>query len=199
MWWPSPLAGHPTAPIIRDATHLANWYYIGLVIIVGGFWLAAYVLAIREARLSGRNGIPAIACALNIGWEFNDSFVVDHSSWQRPFNFAWFLLDLLILSQVWRFGRKDYSEMSPSEFRRFFSTIVAIGAVAIPAVEIEINDFYGAYTGLGLNCIMSLMFVRTLRRMGSPRRGSPCTSRSARGSARRSVSSCRSRCIRTAW
>src|SRR4051812_38514286 len=105
MWWPSPLFGQSAAPILRGAQDLPDWYYVGLVLSVGGCWLAAYVLAIREASRAGRVAIPAVAVALNIGWEFNDSLIVDHASWQRPFNFAWFLLDLLIARQALRYGQ----------------------------------------------------------------------------------------------
>jgi hypothetical protein len=168
MWWPSPLIEHLSkVPITRGARDLPDWYYVGLVVVVGGFWLAAYVLAIREAGLTGRNGIPMVAVGLNIGWEFNDSLVVNHSSWQRPFNFAWFLLDLFIARQVLRYGSRDYPEWTPAAFKKNFLTLVAFGAVFIPAVEIEINDYYGAYTGLGLNAWMSLAFVAVLRRRGS--------------------------------
>jgi hypothetical protein len=167
MWWPPPVFGDQRAPVTRGAEHLPGWYYVGLVFVVGGFWLAAYVLAIREARFSGRNGIPTVAVGLNIAWEFNDSLIVNHSSWQRPFNFVWFLLDLLIVSQVLRYGNKDYPQLSKLEFRRFFFLIMAFAVFFIPAVEIEIKDFYGAYTGLGLNCVMSLAFILTLKRRGS--------------------------------
>lgn len=168
MWWPSPIfGGGSAAPITRGAQDLPDWYYVGLVLLVGGCWLAAYVLAIRAAGSAGRTGIPAVAVALNIGWEFNDSLVVDHSSWQRPFNFAWFLLDVLIARQVLRYGAEDYPELSAASFRRSFLALVAFGAIFILAVEIEIHDYYGAYTGLGLNAWMSLAFVAVLRRRRS--------------------------------
>jgi 3-dehydroquinate synthase II/3-amino-4-hydroxybenzoic acid synthase len=168
MWWPSPLfGGESTAPIARGARDLPGWYYVGLVLVVGGCWLTAYLLAIRAARLTGRAGIPAVAVGLNIGWELNDSLIVNHSSWQRPFNFAWFLLDLLIARQVLRYGPLDYPELSTAAFRRCFGALVVFGLVFIPAVEIEINDYYGAYTGLGLNAWMSLAFVVVLRRRRS--------------------------------
>ncbi|MFI6040962.1 hypothetical protein ACIA8C_04970 [Nocardia sp. NPDC051321] len=167
MWWPEPVAGIPTPPIIRAAKDLPDRYYVGLVLIVGAFWLSAYVFAIAQARIDGRAGIPAIACALNIGWELNDSFVVNHSAWQRPFNFAWFLLDLLIIAQVLRHGHKDYPELSARQFKRMVAAVCGVGVLMIAAIEIEINDFYGAYTGLILNSIMSVMFVRTLIRRQS--------------------------------
>ena len=141
IWWPPPVlarifGGEPAAPIIRGAQDLPGWYYVGLVVSVGGCWLAAYVLAIREARLTGRAGIPAVAVALNIGWEFNDALIVNHASWQRPCNFAWFLLDLLIARQVLRYGAKDYPELPAATFRRYFFALVAFGAVFVPAVEL---------------------------------------------------------------
>lgn len=167
MWWPSPLfGGESMAPIVRAAQDLPDWYYVGLVLSVGGCWLAAYVLAIRQAWLTGRAGIPAVAVALNIGWEFNDALIVNHASWQRPFNFAWFLLDVFIARQVLRYGPKDYPELPAATFRRLFFLLVVFGAVFVPAVELEINDYYGAYTGLGLNAWMSLAFVVILRRRG---------------------------------
>jgi hypothetical protein len=168
MWWPSPLlGGESVAPIVRGARDLPDWYYAGLVVSVGLCWLAAYVLAIREARLTGYAGIPAVAVALNIGWEFNNALIVNHASWQRPFNFVWFLLDLLIARQVLRYGPKDHPGPRDTTFRRGFFALVVFGAVFIPAVELEINDFYGAYTGLGLNAWMSLAFVVVLRRRAS--------------------------------
>ncbi|HEU5158572.1 MAG TPA: hypothetical protein VFU43_16365 [Streptosporangiaceae bacterium] len=168
MWWPSPLfGGASAAPITQGARDLPGWYYVGLVLSVGGCWLAAYLLAIREGRLTGRVGIPAVAVALNIGWEFDDALIVNHASWQRPFNLAWFLLDLIIARQVLRYGPRDYPDLPAAAFRRYFCALAVFGAVFIAAVEIEINDFYGAYTGLGLNAWMSLAFVVMLRRRRS--------------------------------
>jgi hypothetical protein len=168
MWWPSPLLGGDSVPpIMRGAQDLPGWYYVSLVLAVGGCWLAAYVLAIREARLTGRAGIPAVAVALNIGWEFNDALIVDHASWQRPFNFAWFVLDLLIAGQALRYGPKDYPELPAATFRRLCCALAGFGAVLIAAVELEIDDYYGAYTGLALNAWMSLAFVAVLRRRRS--------------------------------
>lgn len=164
MWWPPPAAGiWDPAPITKGAVDLPDWYYVGLVIVVGGFWLTAYVLAIKVARETGYNGIPVIAAALNISWEFNDSFIVDHASWQKPFNFVWFLLDIVIVTQIIRYGNKDYSHQSRRQFKQMFFGTLVFALIFIPAFEIEINDFYGAYTGLGLNCIMSLLFIHMLR------------------------------------
>jgi hypothetical protein len=146
---------------------LPDWYYLALIFVVGFFWLAAYVLAIWRANIDHRNAIPAIAVGLNLAWEFNYSLIVYQAANQRPFNFAWFLLDIFIARQVLRYGRQDYPGTSQRDFRRFFFAIFAFALIFLPAVTLEIDDSYGAYTGLGVNCCMSLAFVMMLRRRKS--------------------------------
>ncbi|WSL53131.1 hypothetical protein OIE71_08595 [Streptomyces sp. NBC_01725] len=167
MWWPSPLFGDEGRIRLEEARDLPDWYYVGLVLVVGGFWLAAYMFAIQRARLDRRVGIPAVAVAFNIAWELNDTFIVPHAGWQRPFNFAWFLLDIYIVTQVLKFGLKDYPALTPKEFKRFFGGAFLFAVLFIPAAELEINDYYGAYAGLGVNCVMSMAFISTLRRRKS--------------------------------
>lgn len=168
IWWPDPIFERsPTVRLSRGAEDLADWHYLSLVFIVGAFWLAAYVLAIRRANLDERNGIPAIAVAFNFAWEFNFSLIVFHAEWQRPFNFAWLLLDLYIVRQVLRYGPTDYPELSRREFKAMFFAALAFALLLLPAVTLDIDDYYGAFTGLGVNCLMSLMFIRMLRRRQS--------------------------------
>ncbi len=168
MWWPRPLIGPaPDTPVIMKARDLPGWYNVTLVCLVGFFWLCAYVLAIRRARVDKRSGLPVIAVGLDVAWEFSYSLIVFQAPDQRPFDFAWFLLDLIIMRQALRYGPKDYPALSRLEFRKLFFAILGFSLILLPAVTIEINDYYGGYTGFGANCFVSLAFILMLQRRGS--------------------------------
>ncbi len=169
MWWPRPIfEPERVAPITLRPEHLASWYYLSIIFVVGFLWLAAYVFAVLRARVDQRNGIPTVGVGLNLAWEFSYSLIVFQANNQRSFNFAWFLLDLtFIMPQVLRYGPKDYPALSRRQFYGFFFGILAFALVFLPAVTLEIDDTYGAYTGLGVNCCLSLAFILMLRRRRS--------------------------------
>lgn len=168
LWWPDPLVERaPTVRLAQGAENLSDLHYLSLMFVVGGFWLAAYVLAILRANVDERTGLPAIAVAFNFAWELNYSLIVFHAEWQRPFNFAWLLLDVYIVRQILRFGPKDHPDLSQREFKLMFFATLAFAVLFLPAVTLDIDDHYGAFTGLGVNCLMSLLFIRMLRRRRS--------------------------------
>jgi len=107
---------------------LANYNLIGAV----GYllWLVAYVLVIRQGKRDKTYAIPLLPICLNFTWEFMDSWVLpDPVSFWKWIDRAWFLLDVAILGQLLRYGRKE--QVIP-EMKRYFYPVVAV-TLAPPA------------------------------------------------------------------
>lgn len=168
MFLPPTIFGpEPVLRIALPAVDLPSWYYYGLICVIGALWLSAYAFAIQRARIDGWCGIPAVAVAANIAWEFDYSFVIYQQTWQRPFNIAWFLLDIYIMYQVFYSSRREYPRLTPRQFIAVIAGVCGFFAIMFGAITLDINDSYGAYTGLLANTLMSPAFLVMLYRRRS--------------------------------
>ncbi len=84
----------------------------------GAFWALAYLLIIRRGFLDETYGMPLVALCANVSWEFIFSFVHPHGPVQRPVNIVWFLLDLIILFQLLKYGPREFAGLSKGVFTR---------------------------------------------------------------------------------
>lgn len=144
-----------------------------LMVAGGLFWALAYLLIIRRGAEDGTYGMPLAALCANLSWEFVFSFVFPHGPVQTPVNLAWFVLDLLIVSQVLRYGPREFPGISRREFNASFGVGIATALLAVVAVTIEFRDFDGAYTAFGMNLMMSVLFLWMLYSRGSLKGQSP--------------------------
>lgn len=133
-----------------------------LPIIVGAFWTATYVLLIWRGFADRTYGMPVVALASNICWEFIFTFVHPAGQPQWTVNLLWFLFDVAILVTVVRFGAGEF----PGVPRwLFFGGLTATIALAFPAVLFFAEDLDGGhstYAAFGSNLMMSGLFLAML-------------------------------------
>ena len=144
------------------------------LMVAGGLsWALAYLLIIRRGFLDGTYGMPVAALCANISWEFVFSFIFPQGPIQTPINVAWFVLDLVILGQVVRYGPGEFPALPR---RSFFAALIAgllTALAAVVAITVEFRDFDGVYTAFGMNLMMSVLFLWMLCSRGSLRGQSP--------------------------
>ncbi len=132
----------------------------------GAFWTSTYLLIIRRSALDHTYGMPLAALCANISWEFLFSFIYPPSIIQHIVNLVWFSLDLIILTQLFRYGPRDFSDLPKRLFYAFVSLALATSFCAVLLVTAEFHDA-GTYAAFGQNLMMSVLFIVMLYRRRS--------------------------------
>ena len=128
----------------------------------GLFWTAAYVLLIRTGLRERTFGMPVVAFATNMSWEFMFAFVRPPSGVMHVINIVWFGFDLAIGYTVVRFGRAEFPYLPA---RLFLPALAVLLALAYPGMNYASEQFdegVGAITAFGSNLAMSGMFLAML-------------------------------------
>ena len=157
--------GLPTLTELLAADHPR--VALGLIGIGAVVWLAAYVLAIRTGFREKTYAIPLLAVCLNITWELTHSLVFRPATPADLYNhLAWLVLDLIILAQVFRYGRR-MQRIEP--VRRHFPLVVATTLILSLAGHVSFHRFVtansifpdqnGAVAAYIINLVMSVLFV----------------------------------------
>lgn len=163
-----------------------NWVISLIFVIEAAGWLPAYILIVKRGFQDKTYGMPLIALCGNITWEFFYSigaFPACSVTWadcpiwlMRGGNAAAFLLDLLILYTILRYGRSKFSQPL---MQKYFYPVVIFGLLTAgmlifttehdffrpnPGVPgqgdyMEIGLFSGVYTGFALGLEMGLLFI----------------------------------------
>jgi hypothetical protein len=135
----------------------------------GVFWTAAYVLLIRTGLRDRTFGMPVVAFATNISWEFTFAFVRPPSGVMHVVNIVWFCFDLAIGCTVVRHGRSEFPYLpAPS----YLPALAALLALAYPGMDFASEQFDeggGTITAFGSNLAMSAMFLAMLAARRSTR------------------------------
>jgi hypothetical protein len=130
-----------------------------LAVAAGLCWTLAYVLIVRIGLRDRTFGMPIVAFASNICWEFIYAFIRPSSGAQHIINIVWFLLDCGIGYTVLRFGAEEFPYLSR---RVFYGCLVALLAFAYPAVDLAGTQFdagSGAFSAFGSNLMTSALFI----------------------------------------
>ncbi|MGW6704464.1 transmembrane-type terpene cyclase [Streptomyces sp. NPDC054956] len=156
-------------PAMHAAREVPGWFYWPLEMFQGIAWIWAYVALIRRASIDKYVGMPLGALALNFGWELTYGFVLPTPPAQKWILVAWFGLDVIILWQAVKYGRKDFKGFTGSS--RFWTATV-LGLVAYAALfhillGREFADYYGIYGAQGINVFMSAAYIGLLLRRRS--------------------------------
>lgn len=171
MWFPPALIPLPksatTEPLNIAPKDFTNFWFWCIVVGLVTFWVIAYGFAIQRAHVDKYVGIPAIAVAGNFAWEFSHSLIIDQNIEQRPFNLVWMLVDICILTQVFRYGNKDFPKMSRVAFRAMIIGTLLYAATIMLAMTYEFRDVLGLYDGVILATGLSSSFIITLRQRKS--------------------------------
>ena len=122
-------------------------------------WTLVYLLIIRVGLRDRTYGMPIVAFAANICWEFIYSFVRPSNGVQHDINVVWFLLDLALGYTIVRYGPSEFPYMSR---RVFYGGFIALLAFAYPAVDLVGTQFDrgdGVFSAFGMNLMMSALFI----------------------------------------
>jgi hypothetical protein len=133
-----------------------------LMIVGGLFWSATYIMIIRRGFKDKTFGIPFAALCANISWEAIFSFVTPHSAPRIYINYVWFALDTVIVYQFLKFGRREFTQISPKILYGIFALGLTTAFPMIMFVNSEFADTSGAYSAFGQNLMMSALFVMML-------------------------------------
>jgi hypothetical protein len=130
-------------------------------------WLVAYILFIRAGFKDRTYGVPFVAICLNFTWEFWFAVVrppADPST--HALHIGWFLLDVVIVWQLLRYGRR---EQSIPEIARHYWLVVGGTMVLALAGQVTLhrqlthNAIFPDTNATGmawmLNFVMSVLFV----------------------------------------
>jgi hypothetical protein len=136
-----------------------------LTILSGVAWTIVYIESIRVGFRDKSYAMPLVALALNISWE---TIYAVHSvssvSAQTFVNFAWALLDLVIVFTYFRFGRSELPKFITRRVFIIWSLIVFGSAFAIQALFIGQFGWTDAarYSAFLQNVLMSGLFIAML-------------------------------------
>ncbi|MEU6283077.1 hypothetical protein [Streptomyces sp. NPDC047028] len=142
--------------------------HTALLLGTGLFWTVVYVLLIRTGLRERTFGMPVVAFATNISWEFMFAFVRPAPGVMHVVNIVWFCFDLAVGYTVVRFGRAEFPYL-PDRF--FLPALALLLALAYPGMNYASEQFdegVGTFTAFGSNLAMSGMFLAML----AARRGS---------------------------
>jgi len=130
---------------------------------IGGlFWSATYILIIRRGFKDKTFGMPMVALCANISWEIIFAFFIPHDVPQIYVNYIWFSLDVVIVIQFLKYGKKEFPNIPKWQFFAVFALGIAIAIPMILAINYEFEDETGAYAAFGQNLVMSILFVTML-------------------------------------
>jgi hypothetical protein len=114
------------------------------VVITGNFnilWLLLYTLVIRRGFIDKTFGIPLIALWANFAWDIFGSIGGATIPMPQPvINGMYALIDLVILYQILRYWRNDFTNLSPRQFYFFFAFTGLFSFVLMEAFIRETND-----------------------------------------------------------
>ena len=133
------------------------------IMMLGGlFWSATYILIIRRGFKDKTFGMPMAALCANISWEIIFAFFSPHDAPQLYVNYIWFSLDVVIVIQFLKYGKKEFPNISRWQFFAIFALGISIAIPMILAVNYQLEDNVGAYAAFGQNLMMSVLFVTML-------------------------------------
>jgi hypothetical protein len=167
-WLPDAIIPWPDrVPVTIPEVYRARWIFWLLMgpAMVG--WLVAYALAFHRGLKDKCVGVPALLVAVNFAWEFNLSIVLDQDETQRHINFSWALFNVFIISQVIRWGHKDFQEWTRKKFLWVFVGMFVWASFMVVFGTMEIGDYPGTYTGTIINIPLSYAYITMLKSRGS--------------------------------
>ncbi|MGW2486040.1 transmembrane-type terpene cyclase [Streptomyces sp. NPDC001606] len=136
--------------------------HTALLLGTGAFWTAAYVLLVRTGVRERTFGMPVVAFATNISWEFMFAFVRPQAGMLHVVNIVWFCFDLAVGYTVVRFGRSEFPYLPARLFPPALAVLLALAYVGMDYASQEFDQGAGTITAFGSNLAMSGMFLAML-------------------------------------
>jgi len=143
-----------------------------IILVLGGiFWILTYIFIISKGYKDKTYGMPLLALCANISWEFIFSFLLPHSPPQLYINYLWFVLDVIIVFQFFKYYKNEFPNLSSLTLCIVFGMSVATALSIILSGGIFLGDVDGVYAAFGQNLLMSVLFVVMFFKRGNTLRG----------------------------
>lgn len=131
--------------------------------VVGVCTLAIYVMVIRRGYLEKLPALPVFAVGANVAWEFTYAFVYPIYPQMRVTLFFWLPFNLIILAQVFAYGRRDFSWLSRRAYLWMLLAWLVFTFTFMAAATREFDDSLGVYTTVFVVVLMEALFLVMLR------------------------------------
>ena len=136
-----------------------------LIFLVSGYilWLAFGIVIIRRGFIDKRYGYPMGALCLGLPWEIMFSFIEPQIHVMTVFNRSWFILDIIILIQFVKYGKREFPANLPSRF--FLPTlIVSLGLSfsGLVCFTYQFDDLTGTCSAFIIQLVVSILFISML-------------------------------------
>lgn len=133
---------------------------VGVVMYLG--WTLAYVLVILQGFREKSYGVPMASIPLNVTREclFTFNLVTQLPLFFRLGNALWFGFDLLIIYQLFRFGRQNQTQ--PWVQQHFYPILLGtclLSFVGLPLWIHYFQDYMGVASSMSMNLVMSVLFI----------------------------------------
>ncbi|EDY47327.1 hypothetical protein [Streptomyces clavuligerus] len=132
----------------------------------GIFWTATYVLIIRAGLRDRTYGMPVVAFAASIGWEFTFTFVRPVPGVRAWINLTWFCLDLAIGYTIVRYGRREFPGLPPRLLLPSFIGVCALAYTAMELISRELDHGERHLSAFADNVLISALFLAMLAARG---------------------------------
>lgn len=126
---------------------------------VAFFWTITYMMIIYQGFRDRTCGMPIAALCANITWEFLFSFVMPFHPLGQIVTLLWFLLDCIILFQLFYFSK---SSAPAWPLKLIVPSLIVISLLLHYGIAIEFHDPEGKYSAFGINLMMSILFIKML-------------------------------------
>jgi hypothetical protein len=135
---------------------------LGLELVVWIMWVVAYIAIIRQGFADRTYGMPIVALASNISWEFIFAFIRPTTQPQETADIVWFVLDLVILTTVVHFGPKEFPDLPKRLFVPALAAIITLAFLATLFVSADLDASRPILTAFAGNLMMSALFLNML-------------------------------------
>lgn len=137
----------------------------------GSFWIAAYILIIRQGFRDRTYGVPSIAIWMNLTWEYLFTFKLHRPGLTPPLfiTATWLGFDCVILGQYLHYGHKEFARTWPQlpGVGWFYAEAALAPLCLAPLLYLllrELGDPTGSLVAYGMNSLMSYLFIDLLAR-----------------------------------
>jgi hypothetical protein len=141
----------------------------GLLLASGLCWTATYLLIIQRGFADRTYGMPIVALAANLSWEFIFSVVRPDTGVQHIVDIVWLTLDLVIVYTAVRFGPREFAYLPRPVFYAGFAGTLVLAYLGVDTVCREFDHGNGGYAAFGQNLMMSGLFLAMLASRGGLR------------------------------
>ncbi len=135
-----------------------------MIATMGTSWTIVYLLIIYRSYKDRFCGMPFIALALNMSWEFLYSFIFNAPGLelQTWVNRVWFLFDVAIVISFFLYGRKNWQPQNQRFFIPYvlFVFIAAFGLLYL--LQLDFSEKAITYSAFLISLLMSSLFIAML-------------------------------------